>query len=443
MSKKSFTPKPPSAGRNKFDNPKEQSIKLSGFKSDWIIIDDPVGYGDPVYSKGTTNVNPNDKPPETTLTANSLRAMADRMQDIIWKKYDPTQYWAAWDLASDQPAKTDKPDRDYGSARKAVSNWVHTATKDGPDWEDVVGNDAAKQALREVLTDPHNNANLHAFYGIVPPKGVLLSGPPGCGKTMLAKVAAATLARLHGADTEYLLLNATELESKWVGKTEANIRAVFAFARAYHAKHNRPCLIFIDEADAVFPNRNYASTFEQGNIATFLAEMDGLKTNGAFLMLATNRPGSIDEAVLRDGRIDRRVQVLRPSYDDALVLARKTLVKAPGTASAAALIDYLFAPEHILQVLEHPTTHNRHHFLLSHTVNGAMLVGLVERAKAQAFRRDRDAGTRTGVTEPDLRAAVDALFAEMRHLPHDTALREFVETVAIPFEDARARGRMN
>ena len=113
------------------------------------------------------------------------------------------------------------------------------------------------------------------------------------------------------------------------------------------------------------------------------------------------------------------------------------------------LVEALFDPAHLLRALTNHETGLTHHFTLGHTVNGAMVVGLVERAKAIAFRRDMEAtasgykGPVTGVTPDDITAAVLALYAEQRGLNHDYALREFVETVAIPFETARQRQAMN
>ena len=107
------------------------------------------------------------------------------------------------------------------------------------------------------------------------------------------------------------------------------------------------------------------------------------------------------------------------------------------------LVDYLFDPQHLLRPLTNNQTGAVHHFLLSHTISGAMIVGLVERAKAIAMRRDLADGTITGINTTDLFQAVDDALAEAKGLNHDGALREFVETVAIPFEQARQRQSMN
>ena len=204
----------------------------------------------------------------------------------------------------------------YNSAREAVEDFIYPVSS-SIDWSDVIGNDEAKQALLEAVEARVRNADLYSFYGMAAPRGCLLWGPPGCGKTMFAKAAASALAKLHGNDSEMLLVNGTSLQSMWVGETEKKIRAFFEFARAYRAKHGRSLVIFIDEADAILPSRNGSvARFEISNVSTFLAEMDGLKENAAYVILATNRPEAIDEAILRDGRVSHKVKVERPTFSE-------------------------------------------------------------------------------------------------------------------------------
>ncbi|MFA5898325.1 MAG: ATP-binding protein [Hyphomicrobium sp.] len=203
--------------------------------------------------------------------------------------------------------------------------------------------------------------------------------------------------------------------------------------------------MFFDEADALLKSRESAPWTAEV-VGAFLAGMDGLRENGAFVILATNRPDELDQALLRDGRIDRKIKVERPDIDAARIIAANALeghrFVTPGTGTA--FIDHLFSPMHLLRDLVHPESRNHHHFTLAHIVNGAMVVGLVARAKSLAFRRDKATGTLTGLTDADLVAAVDAVFAENKDLNHNYALREFVETVAIPFEETRRnRSAMN
>ena len=225
----------------------------------------------------------------------------------------------------------------YNSAREAVEDFIYPVSS-SIDWSDVIGNDEAKQALLEAVEAPVRNADLYSFYGMAAPRGCLLWGPPGCGKTMFAKAAASALAKLHGNDSEMLLVNGTSLQSMWVGETEKKIRAFFEFARAYRAKHGRSLVIFIDEADAILPSRNGSvARFEISNVSTFLAEMDGLKENAAYVILATNRPEAIDEAILRDGRVSHKVKVERPTFSSGREILRSGLFCASATLSGVSV----------------------------------------------------------------------------------------------------------
>lgn len=320
--------------------------------------------------------------------------------------------------------------------RGAVEQYFLT-TKHSLAWDDVVGNDAARAALVEAVEDPIRHRDLYAFYGKRPTKGVLLYGPPGCGKTMFGKAAASILATLHpgGADQPVMIsIKGPEIQSPYVGVTERTIRSIFAYARAYKALHGRPLVVFIDEADAILPSRDGAGgrrphSYEESQVAAFLAEMDGLDDSGAFVILATNRPDAIDAAVLRDGRCDRKIRVERPDRAAATAILAKALSGAPlanggGDVQtlAEAGAELVFAPHQVVAPLETDT--GRHALTLGDIVNGAMLVGIVEQAKAHAFRRDLAAGTRTGLGSEDLAAAIRDVVGQNAGLSHIAAIIE-------------------
>lgn len=327
----------------------------------------------------------------------------------------------------------------------------------GVAWNDVIGNDVARTHLIEAIEHPVRHADLYRHYGKKPTKGVLLYGPPGCGKTMFGKAAASTLAALHGAKSaSFMSIKAPELQSGWVGETERTIRDIFAYARAYKALHGHPLVVFIDEADAILPNRDGRATwFQESNVATFLTEMDGIEDSGALVILATNRPEAIDAAILRDGRIDRKICVERPTRAAAAMILERALMCVPlaqeavesfgvppvgemsGTGEpyqptpaewargemAMATAHNVFASEQI--VAQFATDQGPRFIRLSDIVNGAMLVGIVEQAKGNAFRRDLAAGGKpTGLTREDLDQAVFAVVAQNRGLNHTGVLRE-------------------
>lgn len=328
------------------------------------------------------------------------------------------------------PASTES--RAYRDAKEKVARYLLTTAHD-LDWSDVVGNEPARTALIEAIEAPVKHAELYRHYGQRPLKGVLLYGPPGCGKTMFGKAAASVIGRLHGKEALLLKINGPEIQSPYVGVTEQTIRDIFAFARVYAKDKGHPLTIFMDEADAILPSRSgRVAPFEISNVATFLAEMDGIEGSGAFVILATNRPEAIDAALLRDGRCDRKIRVERPSREAAAVILRKGLAGTPLVGDLDALVSGAIAEfwsqERSLGVVKIGRGKEAldQAFHLHRIVNGAMLVGLVERAKAIAFRRDLAGGTRSGIQADDLKTAIDAIQTENRGLDHNYVLPEFI-----------------
>lgn len=321
------------------------------------------------------------------------------------------------------------------------------------DWSDVIGNEDAHKAMIEAIEFPVKHKELYAFYGKRPTKGVLLKGPPGCGKTMFGKAAASILAKLHGTKSPSMIsVKATELQQPYVGQTERIIREIFAYARAFKALHGHQLVVFIDEADAILPSRDgvggrRALPWEESNVSTFLTEMDGLEESGALVILATNRPHAIDVALLRDGRCDRQITVRRPTEANARAIFSKCLETAPvigdkAELTGAAMFEFFSPLRHLIKI---KTSRGVDYLNLGHTVSGAMMVGLVERAKANAFHRDIAAGTQTGITEPDIFAAIDALTEEARGKPDIYAVQDLAEALGveiIELQPARAEVKM-
>ncbi|MEM4679594.1 MAG: CDC48 family AAA ATPase [Thermofilaceae archaeon] len=172
-------------------------------------------------------------------------------------------------------------------------------------WSDVGGLEEVKQQLREAVEWPLRYPESFKRLGIDPPKGVLLYGPPGCGKTLLAKAVATE------SEANFIAVKGPEIFSKWVGESERAIREIFRKAR-----QAAPCIVFIDELDSLAPLRGlgYAdSGVTERVVSQLLTEMDGLeKMEGVVVMGATNRPDIIDPALLRPGRFDRIIYVPPP-----------------------------------------------------------------------------------------------------------------------------------
>ena len=174
-------------------------------------------------------------------------------------------------------------------------------------WENIGGLKEAKQMVREAVEWPIKHPEFFKEMGIDPPKGVLLYGPPGCGKTLLAKAAATE----SGAN--FISVKGPEILSKWVGESEKAVREIFARARQV-----APCIIFFDEIDAIAPRRG--TRFDSGVtdriVNQLLTEMDGIeKLEGIVVLAATNRPDIIDPALLRPGRFDRLIYVPPPDLE--------------------------------------------------------------------------------------------------------------------------------
>ena len=173
-------------------------------------------------------------------------------------------------------------------------------------YEEVGGLRTVIKSMREIVELPLKHPELFSRLGVEPHSGVLLYGPPGCGKTLLAKVLATE------SDANMYSINGPEIMNKYYGETEARLREIFK-----EAKDNSPSIIFIDEIDAIAPKREEVfGDVEKRVVAQLLALMDGLTDRGNVVVLgATNRPDSVDPALRRPGRFDREMEISVPNID--------------------------------------------------------------------------------------------------------------------------------
>jgi transitional endoplasmic reticulum ATPase len=167
-------------------------------------------------------------------------------------------------------------------------------------YEDIGGLHEEIQRIREMVELPLRHPEIFQRLGIEPPKGVLLHGPPGCGKTLLARAVA------NESEANFFSINGPEIMSKFYGESEARLREIFQ-----QAQQNAPSIIFIDELDAIAPKREEVTgEVERRVVAQLLALMDGLGGRGNVIVIgATNRPGALDPALRRPGRFDREVEI--------------------------------------------------------------------------------------------------------------------------------------
>lgn len=187
-------------------------------------------------------------------------------------------------------------------------------------WESIGALHGIREELQMSIVLPIREPALFAGVGLGKPIGVLLWGPPGCGKTLLAKAVA------NDSNANFISVKGPELLNKYVGESERAVRQVFARARA-----SKPCIIFFDELDALVPRRDDSLSEASARVVnTLLTELDGLEDrNGVFVIAATNRPDVIDPAMLRPGRLDKPILVDLPTLDEKIEILRTLCRKTP------------------------------------------------------------------------------------------------------------------
>jgi proteasome-associated ATPase len=218
-------------------------------------------------------------------------------------------------------------------------------------YNDIGGLAEAIQQIRDAIELPHIYPEYFREHHLIPPKGILLYGPPGCGKTLIAKSVANSLAKSirektgEKGESYFLNVKGPELLNKYVGETEQAIRDLFARARN-QASYRTPVVIFFDEMDAMFRVRGsgISSDMEATIVPQFLSELDGLQAlENVVVIGATNREDLIDPAILRPGRLDRKIRIPRPDRIASAEIFSKYL--SPDLPIESGLVDKMGNPQ--------------------------------------------------------------------------------------------------
>ncbi len=329
-------------------------------------------------------------------------------------------------------------------------------------WEQIGGQQEAIGAIRKAIEYPLLHAETFQQFKFTQPKGFLLYGPPGCGKTLIGQAAAASLSKLvsesmpDGGKGEkqvpitggaFLHIKGPEILNMWLGESERMVRDLFAKARARRREGALP-FIFIDEAESILGTRRASRSFNISStlVPMFCSEMDGIESlRDVVIILASNRPDLIDPAVLRPGRIDRKIKVSRPNRESAaeilkvylteeLPLDSSVIAERGGdkTKAFASLVDevidqiYKRTDENRLLSIRLRSGQNKVLYR-SDLVSGAILSSIVQRAKEKAIDRMIQSGQSAGIIAQDLSDSVLEEFREGEMLPPDDAAEEWLK----------------
>jgi proteasome-associated ATPase len=312
-------------------------------------------------------------------------------------------------------------------------------------YEDIGGLDRQIEEIRDAVELPFLHGELFKEHQLDPPKGVLLYGPPGCGKTLVAKAVANSLAKQValklGRDDRrsyFLNIKGPELLNKYVGETERQIRLIFQRAKE-KSEEGVPVIVFFDEMDSLFRTRGsgISSDIESTIVPQLLAEIDGVESlKNVIVVGASNREDLIDPAILRPGRLDVKVKIERPDERAAKDIFSKYLtaaipiaaaeVDAAGSAHVAvsAMIETtvakMYSEDEDNRFLEVTYANGDKDILyFKDFSSGAMIENIVRRAKKTAIKRTI-AGEGKGITTHDLLSAIIQEYRENEDLPNTT-----------------------
>jgi proteasome-associated ATPase len=312
-------------------------------------------------------------------------------------------------------------------------------------YADVGGLDDQIDQIKDAVELPYLYAEMFLEHELQPPKGILLYGPPGCGKTLIAKAVANSLARRVAEKTGntearsyFLNIKGPELLNKYVGETERQIRLIFQRAREKSEEGN-PVIVFFDEMDSLFRTRGtgISSDIESTIVPQLLAEIDGVESlKNVIVIGASNREDLIDPAILRPGRLDVKIKIERPDEASARQIFAQYLTPnlpiaddetgrygGPEKAVEAMIVDAvdrMYATDDTNRFLEVTYQNGDKEILFFKDFSsGAMIENIVRRAKKLSIKRQIEGGEK-GISTQDLLDSIRQEFREHEDLPNTT-----------------------
>jgi proteasome-associated ATPase len=331
-----------------------------------------------------------------------------------------------------------------------VSDYYLEEIPDLP-WGRIGGQEEAIHAIKDTIEMPVLHPELFERFQYSTPKGFLLYGPPGCGKTRIGKATAYNLAlqaqREGNRDMKqcFMHIKGPEILNMWLGESERQVREIFSRAREKRKEGYLP-VVFIDEAESILGTRRAVRSHSISNtvVPMFCAEMDGIDSlQDVVLILASNRPDLIDPAILRPGRIDRKIKVTRPGKADAGEILKIYLtpdlpidlgLEESGSELNAIdhcvneMVEEIFARRDDTRFLEVTLKSGRKEILhRADLCSGAVLESIVRRAKEYAILRSIASGNDEGISLEDLMNAVATEYAENEIFPPNDSTEDWLK----------------